>query len=487
MSVTYNSKKLIPVQSVTISPEQNLTGDGQVIGVVFNLTINGTILSYKGSPNSSGVFDTGPIGTYPADETPTLDQNFEFIIRKQEYIRKLFATEGKSLEFQPLTGAAPIKCNPRNIKVEFPGDKWFNKCNYIITCQADILYGYTGVGTAEYGFSEYISEASETWSMEQDFDQPQQIGVGQIPVRVSHNISAKGKRFYDETGTLEKDAWKQARDYVIPRLGFDTGFLLSSGLPYAIGHLRPFNRSSAEAIDELGGTYSITENFLLMSGINDTVAAFDEFEVSKQKGSDSSVTEVSVQGVVRGVEYELSGVLASYKSRYDNANTYFNTISGLIYNRAQQFSNVPNLNVVPLNQTYGINPILGTINYNLSYSDRPYNLFADSLMESVNITNNWNVDAFASVFVIGRASGPVLQDLGTKQARTRGLSIEVVFPTQSGLAGLLNGPLNNSAQSGTLNTIVQYCRPGGTSFVSQQNESWDARTGRFSYNTEWTF
>lgn len=484
MAVSYDGKKLIPVQSVTISPEQNLTGDGQLIGVVFNLTINGTILSYKGSPSSSGVFDTSSVGSYPADESPTLNQNFEYLIRKQEYIRKLFATEGLSLEFQPVTGAAPIKCNPRNIRIEFPGDKWFNKCNYVISCQADVLYGYTGVGANEYNFSQKISEASETWSFEQDFDSPQQIGVGQSPFRVSHNVSAKGKRFYDETNTVHS-AWKEARDYVVPRLGFDTGFLQSSGTPYSIGYLSPFNRTTNESIDELGGTYSVTESWILMSGVSDTVAAYDEFDVSKQKGSDSSTTEVSIQGTVRGVEYASSG-LAYYKSKYANANTYFNTISGLIYNRAQQFSNVPNLNVVPINQTIGINPIAGVINYSYSYSDRPYNLFADSLMESVSVTNSWNVDVFGNVFVLGRGS-PVLQNLGARQAKVRGLTVEVVFPTQSGLAGLLSGPLADPVKSGVLTSIIDYCNPGGNAFISQQNEAWSARDGRYSYNREWTF
>ncbi len=487
MSCSYDGKKLIPVQSVTISLEQNLTGDGKLIGIVFNLTINGTILAWKGSPNSSGVFDTGSISSYPADETPTLNQNFEFVIRKQEYIRQLLATEGKSLEFQPLTGASPIKCNPRNIKIEFPGGKWFNRCDYVITCQADILYGYTGVGTSEYGFNQYISEASESWNVEQDLDQPQSLGVAQSPFRVSHTISAKGKRFYDSTGTLAKEAWKQAREYVVPRLGFDTGFLLSSGIPYSIGHLRPFNRTSNESIDTFGGVYNITESWILMSGVNDTVAAFDEFEVSKQKGIDTSITEVSIQGTIKGVEYELSGVVSSWKSKYDNANTYFNTISGLIYSRAQNFSNVANLNVIPMNQVIGRNPLLGTINYNYSYNDRPYNLFTDSLLESISIQNSWNEDVFGEIFVLGRLS-PVLQNLGARKVKTRSLNIEAVFPVQSGLAGLLNDPVSNSAQSSILNDIITYVTPiSNNVFVSQQHRSFSARDGKFSYTTEWSF
>lgn len=485
MSVSYNGQKLIPVQSVTISPEQNLTGDGQVIGVVFNLTINGTILSYKGSPNSSGVFDTGPISTYPADESPTLDQNFEFLIRKQEYIRKLFATEGKSLEFQPLTGASPIKCNPRNIKIEFPGDKWFNKCNYIITCQADVLYGNTSVGLNEYSFNQYVSEINETWNFEENFDEPQHVGLNQNTFRVGHVVSAKGKRFYDETGTVH-DAWKEARNYVKPRLGFDNAFLQSSGIVEGISWLRPYNHVSVESIGVNDGTYSVSETFLLASGTLANLAVLEEFDVSKRFGTDNGLTSVAINGTIRGLEYEVSGI--NTITRYQNANDYFNSVSGIMYTRATQFSNVSNLNVRPLNQTIGINPTIGVINFSYEYDTRMSHFFNDSLMENISVTDNFDIDAFASIFILGRGRlGPLMQDLGTKKEFTRGLNIECVFPTQSGLAGLLNNPRMNSNQSGILYDIINYVRPGGQSFISQQNSNFEAKTGRYSQNIEWQY
>ena len=59
--VMYNGKRLIPAPLVSINKEYQRSPDNTKIGTNFNLTVNGTLLAYKGSPDSSGTFWTSSV------------------------------------------------------------------------------------------------------------------------------------------------------------------------------------------------------------------------------------------------------------------------------------------------------------------------------------------------------------------------------------------------------------------------------------------
>ena len=198
--VLYGTSRLIPAPFVSVSKQYSKAGDGRIIGSIFSLTITGKMLAFKGSPDSSGTFWTS--GGYPSDETVGTDSRLKAIIRKQEALRNLFSEEGLSLEFQSADGSAPMKCNPRMNSIEFSPDVWYQTCDYTINLEADVVY-VNGLALGEDAFSQYIDDASESWSFDTDEDKPETIGVPRT-YRVTHSVGAKGKRFYDETGTLVK-------------------------------------------------------------------------------------------------------------------------------------------------------------------------------------------------------------------------------------------------------------------------------------------
>ena len=499
---SYNGSRIIPSPFVNVNKQYQKSGDGELVGSLFTLTLSGTIVAFKGSPDSNGVFYTGSF--YPPDarteptnlEIVTNDARLGAILRKEEAIRELFSEEGHSLEFQSFDGSAAMKCNPRIVSVTFAEGLWFNTADYTIVCEADVV-SIDGIELGEDSdvFTEYISSASETWNIETDEGTPEGEGLPRT-YRMSHTLSATGKRFYDETGTLEKAAWEQARDWVNPRLGFDSAFLLSSGvqdinIEFGAPAYSEFNHIRSENIDENGGNYSIVETWLLASGI-----AIEDFSISTRNGFDIGTTNISIEGSIVGLE-QRDANLQLTTTKYANALTQFSTASGLALGRAEVFSGITNLNVIPISDTVSRNPITGNISYSFEFDDRPSNCIDGAQSETISISNNFGVDVFAAVSVLGRAIGPVLQDIGTKQALTRGLNIELAMDVTDNVcdaATLLftNNPRLKSPTAAQIQSFVDAANPANQEsanqvFVSQQQENWEPLTGRYSYNVEWTY
>ena len=69
--VKYNGNRLIPAPLVNINKTYTKSSDGSIIGSIFNVSLVGEIVAWKGSPASSGIWHTGT--GYPADET--IDSN----------------------------------------------------------------------------------------------------------------------------------------------------------------------------------------------------------------------------------------------------------------------------------------------------------------------------------------------------------------------------------------------------------------------------
>lgn len=485
MSVSYNGNKIIPAPLVSITKEYQKSENGDIIGKIFRLTITGTLVTHMGSPNSTGTFWT--LGGYPPDESIVHDSRMGAILRKQEALRALFATEGQSFEIQPLDGTQPIKCYPRVLDISFAEAIWVDRCDYTINLEADELYPKT-----EDSFLSYINSANESWQLETD-ETPENIDLPRT-YRLTHTVSAQGKKVYDELGALTMEAWQQARKFVLPKLGFDSAILLSSGVNNLPAFYGGYNHTRSEEIDKKGGNYSVTENWLIASG-----TALESYEISVESNTEDPITKVGIRGEITGLEQRNNNLQLTV-SKYTNANTKFNQIYPFIFTRAQTYSGL-SLNVLPRTQSVSRSPVAGTISYSYDYDNRPTNLISGAKSETISLTDDFDGgQKFASIFVLGRAHGPVLQALNTKEALTRQLTLEaVVTPetfgdlSQSAISSsFMNNPRRNPATSGDINKIIEAANPnnlGGYSkvFREQPSETWEPKTGRYSYSIKWTF
>lgn len=439
--VKYAGKKIIPINSVSIDKVYDKTGNGEIIGKRFQITLNGTIVAYKGSPDSSGTFHTST--GYPADEVIGIDSRLSAIQRKQEALRDLFSVEGSSLWIQSADEATAVTCNPRINQITFPEGPWHTLCPYTITLEADELYP-----KQEDTFADYLSDAQESWSITEE-DTPLSLEIPHT-WRVTHELSAVGKRFYSSSGVLDTEPYQHARNWVEDRLGFNLDMIPSS--------YNYFNYIKTENLNNQAGSFAATESWIISSG-----AYTEDFTVTTQDNLDSPFFTVDIQGSLQGLETNPSGTITSTK--WENALSQFNIVSGLLYTRAQQYSG-KSLGVTPVSWSIGKNPVAGSINYSYQYSNRPNKLFSNAKSEVINISNNIGNRSLARIFVIGRNYGPVIQDLSTYEPSELNINLEVVFddtycPLATGLAVRMNdyNPWKHAPESGILYSFLQSVEP----------------------------
>ena len=172
--------------------------------------------------------------------------------------------------------------------------------------------------------------------------------------------------------------------------------------------------------------------------------------------------------------------------------------TGLFFDRAcNVYSglNFPSVTVLklqpePIAQSVSYNTREGTIGYSFSYNNRPPNCYTGALHETINISRNNPSEVHSSLTILGRAKGPILQDIGTVTASTTEVNIEaVIVPAPSGDC---TGDLFIGSHSGRnfysglldnveLNISGQY----GTFFTTSDSETYDPRTGRYTRSKGW--
>lgn len=491
-SVSYGGKRLIPAPNISVRKEFRKSADGTNIGSVFLITVTGRVVAYKGSPQSDGTFWTNT--GYPADESIDADARLGALLRKKEAIRQLFADEGKSFEVQSADGTSPMKCNPRVISLEFPTGQWFDYFDYTIELEADVVYGAAFLGAdGEDGFTEYLSDVQESWTIEPN-DEPEFIGQDTLSFRtnqtyrLTHSISAIGKRFYDSDGNLEKPAWQQARDYVLPRLGLDADRITSSGVLNLPDYYAGFNHARAESIDETGGSYSVTETWVISSG-----SAIEDVTVTTRKAQESDLVNVTIEGRITGMEIRDSDFQIT-QSRYQSAENKFTSVSGLVYIRAKELSGY-NLNINPVSYSISRSHNQGAIQYSYEFNDRASNIVASSKFEDINISDNLQSELFAEIPILERLAGPLLQDLHTKSAPRRSLSVRLTVPKRSPTSSVASlqaafvNPRLSPSTSGDIFKIIEAAKPVGYNsvFQTEPQEFWDPWTGNYSLNMNWVY
>lgn len=507
MPVQYDSKKIIPAPLVSVEKSYDRTGDTTKVGSKFSLTLTGNILC-NGSPNSEGEFWI--LSGYPdsafqndVEVMTSSNQRQKFLQNKMQAIRHLFAKDGLSFEVQPWDGSAPFKCYPRVQSLSFAEGIWFDKIPYTIVLEADELFGINTdfINDAEdaardadffkdaEGNKLYLSEVSENWQLEVS-DGEAEDENNPYTFRLTHTVSATGKKAYNDSGLIST-GWEQAQRWVTPRLGLDASFYNGTDALNLTGMLG-YNHVRQESTDELAGSYGVTETWLLAKS-----NSREDFTVNIQASAETGLTTVSVEGEVIGLDTRNTDYQIT-ESKWTAALAKFNTISTggvpTIFTRAQTYAGVM-LNQTAISSSVGKNPTSGRIQYTYSYDTRPSTCITGALSETITISDKNPTDIFASIPVIGRAAGPVLQDMNTVSERSRTVSIEVVMPpsticpnSAANVAALMAASpatavdvIISSFQTDLENNYSQV-------FKVDDNPSWTARpTGRYSRSVTWTF
>jgi hypothetical protein len=172
------------------------------------------------------------------------------------------------------------------------------------------------------------------------------------------------------------------------------------------------------------------------------------------------------------------------------------------------------LNIIPISTSESHNTRKGTISYSYDFNNK-FTMISGVIAENVSIEDTGPVDVIGEAFVLGRALGPVLQNLGTKTTSKKSVSIEVTVVPPSSLAGffmqnsvcpLWTGGTIFSTITGILEALKPFgdrassfigaspvTRGGGATnntgqvFVAQDNQSWDPTNGKYVRSVAWNY
>lgn len=171
------------------------------------------------------------------------------------------------------------------------------------------------------------------------------------------------------------------------------------------------------------------------------------------------------------------------------------------------------LNIIPISTSESYNPKNGTVSYSYEFNNK-FTIISGVIYENISVEENGPTDVIAEAFVLGRSLGPVLQNLGTKTATRKSVTIEigVVPPTSVGGLFMQNRecPLwTGGTVYNTITGIMEGMKPFGDRpdyifgsasfynrgptdqrgqvFVTQDNHTWDPANGRYSRTIGWVY
>ena len=470
MPVIYNSKKIIPAPFVSINKSYDLAEDGTVLGKTYLLEVKIKFLAWMGSPNAAGTFwdQSG----YPPDDTVAPDGLLRSILRKQDAIRKLFADQGKVFEIQPLDGSASLKCNPRVLRIEVPDGHWAaNPVDCTVFLEATSLLINDEEDDAD--IEDYkVSKASDEWGIEI-------LDEKLNTYRLTHTASAVGKRFYESDGSEPQTAWENARDYVLFKVGL--GLRASRMVAPDVldtDTLQAFNYLRNQSLNELTGSFSVSETWLCYDP-QGGAAAYEEFQVSARTSVEGR-TSVAISGNITGLAKHDNTTRVLQSSRWVNASAKWAAVSPLLLTRAQTISGLT-LNPTVLSTEVGSNETGGTISYSHEYDNRPTASIAGAISEHISQDDDNASDVFANIPVLQQPIGPVLQDIGSKTAKRRTISIT---------AQMLAMTMSHTPTRPSTTAVLASFIPTGTNsrvLVERDQEHWDKYSGQYSRNTTWIY
>ena len=270
-----------------------------------------------------------------------------------------------------------------------------------------------------------------------------------------------------------------------------------------------------------GGNTSVTDTYIgtplagptgfTASGLT-TGLYIDKFDVNLEASRESAIVTITVDGEIEGLEAFNEAGVGIQRAKEGLMVSAFSGSGGtgpatgasgrtidtsIFYNRATEiYKEVPAYSSTllalakePISQSVGYNISEATITYSFAYSNRPSSIFDQALSESISLTTSSAVPVIANHTILGRASGPIFQDIGTQTASTTDLTIEAYIVPQN-LAAVKTGDIDAGAPHDFYETYVDAVANGldekyDTYYVTSDTETYDPMAGRYTRNVSW--
>lgn len=388
LEVSYGGMVLLPSPLInhSVSIQRDDAGDRETITTTRTLT--GSILT-------SGI-------------------GYHFVRQKQRELEETFSQD--NLEFKIvatadnpcLASGTPIESGifPNVVSIDIAEDVQFNRLDYTIVLE-DV--------TAPSGVSGVVQNVTNSWTYTENDDE--------CIVEISHNVSAQG------VNTAVSGQASNALDNAVLRVNSLVGLVHApQGFP---NYVQPPSGSNVgfyevttqrtETIDLEQATYSITENFVLVSGIR----PYTDERNSQFTVNDEGIITVTLNGTVRGYGRTNDGAPES-NGRSSGGTGFANALSGFnndtrplwesdaldIYSRFGGSGSLAINN--PQSTTITQVPCNGTIQYSITFTDDPQeNLPSGIASLSCSVQRTDPTVSNNIIAVPFSALGPVFQRLCT--------------------------------------------------------------------------
>lgn len=366
MSLSYDGKKIIPAPLLSLIKTYTKTEDGTKLGTLYQLTLTGTLLPFKGSPSGTFNLDNPndafwTLSNYPPDEMYVANNtNFANLQRKQEALRWLFSSEGMNLEWQAAGGQEVVKCNPRVLSVLFNEGQWADRCDYTIQLESDKVLVTRGSLDSEDTFDyDLIHNASEDWQFDEVNGRNGQV------YSVSHTVTAKSIQGYELDGQSLGLPWDKARLWCESKV---VGSIPSGLMDTIVGATNWIGGSYVKGIGigQSDGTYSITETWSMG---DDNTFIEKSFSLTRKYQNDESV-EVSYNGMIYGLSNgeRIGGPNAITQAKLLVPNIAVARAEAEAALFGTEFLDTNSLSKVPKQRNTAINNNDGTISFTFSWS-----------------------------------------------------------------------------------------------------------------------
>ena len=484
-TVKYNGSAIVPAPLYSISNNITRATNGAILSYVYVITLKGTLLPNKGSPNSAGSFGAGN-----ADEVLASDAlKTASIITKQAAIRSLFFDEpkvasGTSKWFEIESNGVYLKCEAMTSDVSFDAEINVVKNDYtIIITTNNLLINGKSLSSQDVLAGEYnLKSASDNISTSAQNDYEESYTI-------NRTISAQSYKTVGTELSSREEPWKSAQDWVKRVVGSTDSIASFSTYPlYAPKTGYEFlNKQIQENINKLEGSYSVSINWnyvktSLSQVIDEWTSSYssDARDGSALNGGYNKVYKVS--GSIRPI-IQASGGYALSKTRW-------NSVKDSLKNRAlstggvyDSFADTTHV-YGPYNLGISENRRTGVINYDAEFKEKNIVLHEDFSDIDVQITVNTKENSIVEIPIIGRAAGPVIQNLFT--TNTKKTSISASFALSTNAVRTSPSQLRASAKDVLVGAGIQPtgAAASGTNsyFVTSFSDSVDVFNGRYTYN-----
>jgi len=367
-----------PTPLVSWDREFTESGDGDKIRATRTITLTGTWIN-------------SPSGTY------------NDVYTAQEQLLSIFNEDNK--HFSLRAGPANTVVTPGEYiasgmypsvrSVSLPEDLQFNSFEYTVVLEFD---------EDDVGASGLLESEDNTWSYNE-------VGEDQT-VRIEHNVSIVGRNTAPSGSA--NNALDNARDYGRTLLG-----LANAPVDFPVhvdqsqSPLYEISTQRTESVALTRGSFDATEVFIVSSGIY----PWNHSRSISVSTDQAGITSVQLQGKIQGLGRTNIG--ASGNIGFDRAvSGWVNHVEPALYTDAAAFYSglgfTLSLNDKVISRSITESEFLGTVDYNITYSDDPADNLPSGIVErSVTYDRRDPTELMARFTIPFRQLGSIVQEMGT--------------------------------------------------------------------------